>query len=94
MYFGIESHVGPTAIMQPFSFPSSVPHPVAHHSCQQVVVQVNGKLRAKINVSPDLDKATLEALALEQDKVQQFIEGKDVKKVIVVPGRLVNIVAK
>jgi leucyl-tRNA synthetase len=59
-----------------------------------VVVQVNGKLRAKINVSPDLDKATLEALALEQDKVQQFIEGKDVKKVIVVPGRLVNIVAK
>ncbi|MFV8819505.1 leucine--tRNA ligase [Haliea sp. E17] len=59
----------------------------------EVVVQVNGKVRAKMDVPADADKAALEAAALAQDNVQRFIDGATVRKVIVVPGKLVNIVA-
>ncbi len=59
----------------------------------EIVVQVNGKLRGRINVAADADKAALESAAMADDNVQKFLAGKDVKKVIVVPGRLVNIVA-
>lgn len=59
----------------------------------EMVVQVNGKVRAKMEVAPDIDKATAEATALGQDNVQRFLEGATVRKVIVVPGKLVNIVA-
>jgi leucyl-tRNA synthetase len=59
----------------------------------EIVVQVNGKVRAKMEVAADADKATIEALAVEQDNVQRFLEGVTVRKVIVVPGKLVNIVA-
>lgn len=59
-----------------------------------VVIQVNGKLRDKLEVEPDLDKSILEKLALENDKAKAFMEGKQVVKVIVVPNRLVNIVVK
>lgn len=58
----------------------------------EVPVQVNGKLRGKVQVAPDLDKAALERAALADPKVQGFLEGKAVKKVIVVPGKLVNLV--
>ena len=58
----------------------------------ELVVQVNGKLRAKISVPASADKAAIEAQALGDEAVQKFTDGKDVKKVIVVPGRLVNIV--
>ena len=57
-----------------------------------LVVQVNGKVRAKLETAADADKASLEKLALEQPNVQKFTEGKTVRKVIVVPGKLVNIV--
>lgn len=59
----------------------------------EMVVQVNGKVRAKMEVAPDVDKDTAEATALAQDNVQRFLEGVTVRKVIVVPGKLVNIVA-
>jgi leucyl-tRNA synthetase len=59
----------------------------------EIVVQVNGKVRAKMTVAADADKATAEAAALAQDNVQRFLEGVTVRKVIVVPGKLVNIVA-
>jgi leucyl-tRNA synthetase len=58
----------------------------------QMMVQVNGKLRAKINVSVDASKEEVETLARADENVQKFSEGKQVKKVIVVPGRLVNVV--
>ncbi len=58
----------------------------------EVPVQINGKLRAKLLVAPDLDKAALEAAALADDKVKSLLEGKQVKKVIAVVGKLVNIV--
>ena len=58
-----------------------------------VVVQVNGKVRVKLDVPAEIDNKALEALALSQEGVQKFIEGKHVRKIIVVPGKLVNVVA-
>jgi len=58
-----------------------------------VVVQVNGKLRSKLDVASDISKKDMEALALADSNVQKFTEGNTVRKVIVVPGKLVNIVA-
>ncbi len=57
-----------------------------------MVVQVNGKVRGKIVVAVDADKETVEADALSESNVLRFIGDKQVRKVIVVPGRLVNIV--
>tara|TARA_A100001391_G_scaffold196655_1_gene175592 strand:+ start:223 stop:2730 length:2508 start_codon:yes stop_codon:yes gene_type:complete len=59
----------------------------------ELVVQVNGKVRAKLEVPADADKDTLEQLAREEPNVQRFTEDKTVRKVIVIPGKLVNIVA-
>ncbi|MGE4532779.1 leucine--tRNA ligase [Halomonas sp.] len=58
----------------------------------ELVVQVNGKLRARIEVAADADKAAVEAEAFAAENVQRHTEGKTVRKVIVVPGKLVNIV--
>ncbi len=58
----------------------------------EVPVQINGKLRAKLTVPPETDQKTLESLALDDAKVQEQIAGKTVRKVIVVPGKLVNLV--
>jgi leucyl-tRNA synthetase len=57
-----------------------------------VVVQVNGKKRDELQVAKDADRATLEKLALASENAQRFLEGKAPRKVIVVPGRLVNLV--
>ena len=59
----------------------------------EMVVQVNGKVRAKMDVPASADQDSIEAQAKEQDNVLKFIDGKTVRKVIVVPGKLVNIVA-
>lgn len=58
----------------------------------QMVVQVNGKLRGKIDVAVDANKETIEQLAQQDAHTQQFIAGKTIRKIIVVPGKLVNIV--
>lgn len=60
----------------------------------EVVVQVLGKVRAKVQVTKDITKEELEKIALADSKVQEFIDGKTVVKVIVIPGKLVNIVVK
>ena len=57
----------------------------------ELVVQVNGKLRGSIVVPKQADKATIENLALSNANVQRFVAGQNVKKVVVVPGRLVNL---
>ena len=59
----------------------------------EMVVQVNGKVRAKMQVATGADKSEVEVSALSQDNVQRFLEGVSVRKIIVVPGKLVNIVA-
>lgn len=58
----------------------------------EMMVQVNSKLRAKITVAVDADRQQIEASAVVHARVQKFIAGKKIKKVIVVPRRLVNIV--
>ena len=59
----------------------------------EIVAQVNGKVRGKIQVPADADRDAVEAAARANENVQRFIEDKTVRKVIVVPGKLVNIVA-
>ena len=59
----------------------------------EIVVQVNGKLRSRVSVATDADDATLRAAALADPNVQKFIGAGAVRKVIVVPGKLVNVVA-
>ncbi len=60
----------------------------------QYVIQVNGKVRSKMEVSADADRDTIEAAALEDENARRFIADATVRKIIVVPGKLVNIVAK
>ncbi|HND37315.1 MAG TPA: leucine--tRNA ligase, partial [Nitrosomonas sp.] len=57
-----------------------------------LVIQVNGKLRGQMNVPKDTDRATIEQLAINLENVQKIVAGNAIKKIIVVPGRLVNIV--
>jgi len=57
-----------------------------------MVVQVNGKLRGKFQVAPDKSKDEVEALARADRNVDKFISGKTIRKVIVVPNKLVNFV--
>jgi leucyl-tRNA synthetase len=76
---------------------SDAPWPEARKELMQqtsvtVVIQVQGKLRDKLEVAKDMDKAELEALALSSEKVKAFTDGKDIRKVIVVPNKIVNIV--
>ena len=59
----------------------------------ELVLQVNGKVRGSIVVPADADRAAIEAIAAKDEAVQKFAEGKPPKKIIVVPGRLVNVVA-
>ncbi|AXT44829.1 MULTISPECIES: leucine--tRNA ligase [Chromobacterium] len=58
----------------------------------ELMVQVGGKLRGSVTVAADAAKDAIEAAALAHENVQKFMEGKPAKKIIVVPGRLVNIV--
>ncbi|MGB1581576.1 MAG: class I tRNA ligase family protein, partial [Nevskiales bacterium] len=60
----------------------------------QIVVQVNGKVRGRIDIDPEADEATVAAQALQDANVQRFIEGKTVRKQILVPGKLLNIVVQ
>jgi leucyl-tRNA synthetase len=77
----------------------SAPWPVADAELAkkdelEIPVQVNGKLRSRVVVAPDISEADLRELALADSKVQSFIDGQKVVKVIVVPQRLVNVVVK
>src|SRR5205085_275073 len=62
-------------------------------SAIEVPVQVNGKVRSKITVPADIDEAALREQALAEPRIKELITGKQVRKVIVVPKKLVNIVA-
>jgi leucyl-tRNA synthetase len=65
---------------------------IARDETITLVVQVNGKVRAKVDVPAGIDNAEAERIALEEENIRRFLEGKRPRKVIVVPGRLVNIV--
>ena len=57
------------------------------------VVQVNGKLRAKLDIAATASKEEVEVLAKSDENVQRFLDGVTIRKIIVVPNKLVNIVA-
>lgn len=59
----------------------------------EIVIQVMGKVRSKMTVPRDISKEELEEKALADEKVKKWIDGKTIRKIIVVPGKLVNIVA-
>jgi leucyl-tRNA synthetase len=84
--------LGHTALLAHGPFPVADPQYLVEDTVE-FPVQVNGKVRGKITVAADADADTLEAAALADEKVQTFLGGATPKKVIVVPGRLVNIVA-
>jgi leucyl-tRNA synthetase len=65
---------------------------IAREETVTLVVQVNGKVRAKVDVPVGIDDAEAERIALEAENIRRYLDGKQPKKVIVVPGRLVNIV--
>ena len=58
----------------------------------EIVVQVNGKLRGRVSVSPSAGEDAVKAAALADENVRRFFEGREPKKVIVVKGKLVNVV--
>ncbi len=58
----------------------------------QIVVQINGKVRSRFAASPEVGRAEMERRALDDDKIQEMLDGKTIRKVIVVPQKLVNIV--
>ncbi|MBI4437837.1 leucine--tRNA ligase [Candidatus Uhrbacteria bacterium] len=60
----------------------------------EIAVQVNGKARATIQISPNADEAAAKQLALAQEKVQKHLEGREIVQIIYVPGRILNIVIK
>jgi leucyl-tRNA synthetase len=59
----------------------------------EIVIQVNGKVKTKLMVPTDASKESLEGIAMEDAHIKEQIEGKTIRKVITVPGKLVNIVA-
>jgi leucyl-tRNA synthetase len=69
------------------------PDPAAlARSLVTLVVQVNGKLRGQIEVSVDADRAAIEQAARAEPNVQRFVEGRPIRKIVIVPGKLVNMV--
>ncbi|REJ78094.1 MAG: leucine--tRNA ligase [Acidobacteria bacterium] len=74
-------------------FPEAVSE-LAEEDEIEIAVQVNGKLRSRVYASPGAGNELLEAAALNDEKVKEYTDGKKVVKVIVVPGRLVNVVVR
>jgi leucyl-tRNA synthetase len=82
----------PQALLEDVPFPKVDPAALVRDALT-LAVQVNGKLRGTIEVTPDTPREAIEAAALAEPHVARFLEGLGVKKVIVVPGKIVNIVA-
>ena len=86
------NHLGHSEAVMDAPWPISEEEALTQESIM-IVLQVNGKLRDRIEVPMDISKENLEQLALTNSAVKRFTEGKVLRKVIVVPKRLVNIVA-
>jgi len=87
------NHLGHKGAVMDASWPNPIEEALTQDTIV-IVLQVNGKLRDRIEVSEDIPKEELEQLAVTNASVKRFIEGKNIQKIIVVPKRLVNIVAK
>ena len=85
------SELRPDSDMLDQSFPEADPDALVQDEIE-IVIQVNGKLRGNLTVAKDADKATLEQLALAYPAVEKQLAGAAPKKIVIVPGRLINIV--
>ena len=72
-------------------WPAADPAALVQESVE-IVVQVNGKLRGRVRVAADADESSMRGAALADENVRRFIGAKPVRKTVVVPGKLVNIV--
>jgi leucyl-tRNA synthetase len=88
-YLWKKLHYGDTILHASFPKPSMQALKV---EAIELIVQVNGKRRAAISVPVDTDEETIKAMATNDENVKKFTEGKNIQKIVVVPGRLVNIV--
>jgi len=86
-------HIGQTESVTEMSWPEFDPSALVKDEVE-IVVQINGKLKDKLSVPNNMDKAELEKVAMDSEKVQALLEGKTVVKVVVVPNKLLNIVVK
>jgi leucyl-tRNA synthetase len=82
----------PEELLEDIPFPQADPAALVRDAVT-LAVQVNGKLRGTIQAAPDATREAVEAMALAEPAVAKFLEGQAVRKVIVVPGKIVNIVA-
>jgi leucyl-tRNA synthetase len=83
--------LGSTSALVDERWPAADPAALLQESCE-IVVQVNGKLRGRISVAVNADEAAVRAAALADARVRRFVADKTVRRVIVVPGKLVNVV--
>jgi len=81
----------PETLLEDVAFPQADPAALVRDALT-IAVQVNGKLRGTIEVAPDTAREVVEAAALADPHVATFVAGKEIRKVIVVPGKIVNIV--
>ena len=86
------NHLGHSGAIMDELWPTVVEEALTQDSII-IVLQVNGKLRDRIEVPEDISDKSLEELALANSAVERFLSGKDVRKVVIVPKRLVNVVA-
>ena len=86
-------YIGQTESVTEMSWPEFDPSALVKDEVE-IVVQINGKLKDKLSVPNNMDKAELEKVAMDSEKVQALLEGKTVVKVVVVPNKLLNIVVK
>jgi len=87
------ARIGQEGSVHKQSWPKYDPEALIRSSIE-IVVQLNGKVKDKIQIPADLDKEQTEKAAMESDRIKQLLEGKQVVKVIVVPKKLVNIVVR
>ena len=81
----------PETLLEDLPFPQADPAALVRDALT-LAVQVNGKLRGTIEVAPDAPREAVEAAALAEPSVAQYVDGKEIRKLIVVPGKIVNIV--
>jgi leucyl-tRNA synthetase len=83
--------LGETGLVADAPWPTYDPNALKREEVT-IVVQVNGKLRSRIQLPVDSSEAEVETAALSDERIQRYIEGKTIRKLIVVPNRLANIV--
>jgi leucyl-tRNA synthetase len=84
--------IGGTEFLETLAWPTCDPE-LAKEEWMEIGVQVNGKLRGAVHVASDADEETVKELALQDENVKKYFAGQEIKKIVYVPGRILNIVS-